>query len=64
MIGGMLRKIFGTPNDRIIASLQGSVDAINAAEPALEQLSDDELGVMSLRDHLLELRSLMTIAAC
>ena len=43
MIGGMLRKIFGTPNDRIIASLQGSVDAINAAEPALEQLSDDEL---------------------
>ena len=43
MIGGMLRKVFGTPNDRIIASLQGSVDAINAAEPALEQLSDDEL---------------------
>ena len=43
MIGGMLRKIFGTPNDRIIASLQNSVDAINAVEPALEQLSDDTL---------------------
>ena len=28
-----------------------------------QQLSDDELGVMSLRDHLLELRSRMTIAA-
>jgi preprotein translocase subunit SecA len=43
MIGGMLRKIFGTPNDRIITSLQGSVDAINAVEPALEQLGDDAL---------------------
>lgn len=34
-----------------------------AETTADQQLSDDELGVMSLRDHLLELRSRMTIAA-
>jgi preprotein translocase subunit SecA len=43
MIGGMLRRVFGTPNDRFIKSLQGAIDAINAAEPDLAPLSDDDL---------------------
>ncbi len=43
MIGGMLRRVFGSPNDRFVKSLQGSVDAINAVEVALEQLDDAAL---------------------
>ena len=43
MIGGLLRQIFGSSNDRILAGYKKTVDAINAAEPELEALSDDEL---------------------
>lgn len=43
MIGGLLRKIFGSSNDRILAVHNKTVDAINAAEPEVEVLSDDEL---------------------
>jgi preprotein translocase subunit SecA len=43
MIGGLLRQVFGSSNDRILAGFRKTVDAINAAEPALEALSDDEL---------------------
>ncbi len=43
MIGGMLRRVFGSPNDRFIKSLQGNVDAINAVESEIEALRDDAL---------------------
>ncbi len=43
MIGGMLRRVFGTPNDRFIKTLQVTVDAIGTAEADVESLSDDEL---------------------
>jgi len=43
MIGGMLRRVFGTPNDRFVKSLQGTADAISATEPTLEALDDDAL---------------------
>ncbi len=43
MIGGLLSQIFGTSNDRVLAGFKKTVDAINAAEPELEGLSDDEL---------------------
>src|SRR3954468_2144695 len=43
MIGGLARKLFGSSNERRIRSYQGRVDAINALEPELAQLSDDEL---------------------
>ncbi|MEN8196685.1 MAG: DEAD/DEAH box helicase, partial [Pseudomonadota bacterium] len=43
MIGGLLRQVFGSSNDRILADFKKTVDAINAAEPELEALSDDEL---------------------
>ena len=39
----LLTKIFGSRNQRLIKQLQKSVRAINALEPALEQLSDDAL---------------------
>jgi len=43
MIGGMLQRVFGSPNDRFIKSLQSTVDAINAAEAELESLDDAAL---------------------
>jgi preprotein translocase subunit SecA len=43
MIGSLARKIFGTANDRRVRAYQPKVDAINALEPELEKLSDEEL---------------------
>jgi preprotein translocase subunit SecA len=43
MIGALARRLFGSANDRYIKGLQPIVDEINAAEPALAALSDDEL---------------------
>ena len=43
MIGGLARKLFGSSNERRIRTYQGRVDAINALEPELAKLSDDEL---------------------
>ncbi len=36
-------KIFGTSNERVVKTYQKKVDAINALEPEMEQLSDEEL---------------------
>ena len=43
MFGTIARKIFGSANDRYVKGLQKTVDAINALEPQLEGLSDEEL---------------------
>jgi preprotein translocase subunit SecA len=43
MIGAFARKIFGTSSDRRVRSYQSKVNAINALEPELEQLSDEAL---------------------
>lgn len=43
MFAGLARKLFGSPNDRIIKTHQAAVANINAAEGALQALSDDEL---------------------
>jgi preprotein translocase subunit SecA len=43
MIGGVARKLFGSANDRRIRSYRPQVEAINALEKELEQLSDDAL---------------------
>jgi preprotein translocase subunit SecA len=43
MIGALAKRLFGSANDRVIKSLNKTVDAINALEPDLERLSDVEL---------------------
>ena len=43
MLQNIAKKLFGSANDRYIKGLQGDVDAINAIEPELEALSDDNL---------------------
>jgi preprotein translocase subunit SecA len=41
--GSLASKIFGSSNDRRVKSYRSRVEAINALEPELEKLSDDEL---------------------
>ena len=43
MVTGILKKIFGSRNDRLLKQYQRSVGAINAFEAGLKQLSDDDL---------------------
>ena len=43
MISGLLKKIFGTKNDREIKALTKEVEKINALESEYEKLSDDDL---------------------
>ncbi len=45
MIGGVARKLFGSSNDRRIRTYRPRVEAINALEQELEQLSDEALRV-------------------
>src|SRR5438477_909631 len=43
MIGALARKFFGSANDRRVKGYQSRVDAINALEPEIAALSDEEL---------------------
>ena len=43
MINQLLGKVFGTRNERVIKALMPNVQAINALEPEIQKLSDDEL---------------------
>src|SRR6202453_414177 len=43
MIGAVARKLFGSSNDRRVRTYRARVDAINALEGELEQLSDEAL---------------------
>ena len=43
MFGAVARKFFGSANDRRVKQYRPRVDAINALEPELEKLSDDQL---------------------
>ena len=44
----MLRALFGSRNDRLIKRMRKSVDAINALEPGISQLSDDALAAKTI----------------
>ena len=43
MLGGLLKRVFGSVNDRTVAGLQKRVDAINALEDQISALDDDAL---------------------
>ncbi|WP_265922959.1 preprotein translocase subunit SecA [Cupriavidus nantongensis] len=47
MITGLLKKVFGSRNERLIKQYRRTVAQINALEPKFEQLSDDELRGMT-----------------
>ena len=42
MFANIAKRIFGSANDRFLKSLDRDVEAINALEPDLEGLSDDD----------------------
>jgi len=54
MFGAIARRLFGTANDRLLKTLTPQLDAINALEPSLAALSDDELKARTpwLKDRL------------
>ena len=43
MLSALAKTLFGSENARVLKRMQASVDAINALEPELEKLSDEEL---------------------
>ena len=43
MIGGMLKRFFGSANDRMLNRLKSEIEAINALEAEIQNLSDDAL---------------------
>ncbi len=43
MLNALITKVFGSRNDRVVKQLFRKVDEINAFEPALQALSDEEL---------------------
>ncbi len=43
MIGSIAKRVFGTANERYLKTLKSKVQAINALEPEIEALSDEEL---------------------
>ena len=43
MLNNLAKRLFGSANDRFVKTLQGMVDAINAVEPEVEALSDNDL---------------------
>ena len=43
MLAGLAKSIFGSANDRYVRGLGKYVDAVNALEPRIQALSDDEL---------------------
>ena len=43
MLEAIAKRLFGSANDRFLNGLSKDVDAINALEPAIEALSDEEL---------------------
>src|SRR5688572_26415266 len=43
MIAGLAKSIFGSANDRYVRGLGKYVDAVNAWEPSIQALTDDEL---------------------
>ncbi len=43
MFDAILAKVFGTKNERQVKALRPRIEAINSLEPAMQQLSDEEL---------------------
>ena len=43
MLGVLVRRLFGTANDRFVKSLQGTVEKVGSLESHLQTLSDDQL---------------------
>src|SRR6266436_2050427 len=65
LINTLIGKVFGTKNERVIKSLMPRVEAINALEPQMQKLTDDELRAKTdeFRQRVQERLSHVTAAA-
>ncbi|MCZ4282170.1 preprotein translocase subunit SecA [Kiloniella laminariae] len=63
MLGALVKRLFGTANDRYLKGLNTIVQSINEFEPTLEALSDDDLKAQTgkLRDRLQQGESLDSV---
>ena len=43
MVLGLIKKVFGTKNDRDIKRIQEIVDQVNSLESSIKELSDEKL---------------------
>ena len=43
VFANVLKAVFGSRNDRLLKQYRKTVESINALEPAMQQLSDEEL---------------------
>jgi preprotein translocase subunit SecA len=43
LINTLIGKVFGTKNERVVKSLMPKVQAINALEPEMQKLTDEQL---------------------
>ena len=48
MLGNLVKKFIGSSNDRVIKRMSRDVDAINAFEPKLQALSDEDLAAKTI----------------
>ena len=57
MLQSMMKSFFGSSNDRYVKSLDKIVQQINALEPAMQELSDEDLQAQTpkLRERLAEM---------
>src|SRR3569833_4794447 len=51
MIAKLLSKVFGSRNERLVKRMHGTVQEINALEPAIAKLSDAELRAKTEKKH-------------
>ena len=49
MLQSFAKSLFGSSNDRYVAKLRRIVEAINAHEPTISALTDDELRLPATR---------------
>ena len=49
MLGAIAKAVFGSSNDRYVKSLDKVVQKINAFEPEMEALSDDQLAAQTAK---------------
>jgi preprotein translocase subunit SecA len=47
MLKGLFSKVVGDPNQRSVQKLEPLVDQINALEPTVERLTNEELGALT-----------------
>ena len=58
MITSLLTKVFGSKNDRELKKLQPTIENINAFEPEIQALSDEQLKDRTVLLSFIKVRSL------